>query len=130
MSPRATRQLAAIYDVVDATRDHPTADQVFRRVRAVMPRVSLATVYRNLEKLRAQGRVRVMRLASGEAHYDARVTAHDHFACELCHAVHDLEATAPPAAVASLSADGWVVDWHTATLFGRCGDCARAGQAA
>ena len=124
MTQRATRQLAAVYDVLAASRDHPTADQVFRRVRDTLPRVSLGTVYRNLEKLREQGRLRVIRLASGEAHYDAMVEAHDHFVCERCHAVHDLAGATPPPAVPRLRADGCVVHWHTTALYGLCGECA------
>ncbi|MFN8641409.1 MAG: transcriptional repressor [Candidatus Binatia bacterium] len=130
MSQRATRQLAAVYDVLTAARDHPTADQVFRRVRDVLPRVSLGTIYRNLDKLREQGRLRVIRLASGEAHYDAMVAAHDHFVCERCHAVHDLQEPTPPAALPRLRADGCVVHWQTTALYGLCGDCARVGQGA
>jgi Fe2+ or Zn2+ uptake regulation protein len=124
MTQRATRQLAAIYDVLVAARDHPTAEQVFRRVRDTLPRLSLGTVYRNLDKLREQGRLRVVRLASGEAHYDAIVAAHDHFVCERCHAVLDLDVATPPPAVRQLRADGCVVHWHTTALYGLCSECA------
>ncbi|HSP95765.1 MAG TPA: transcriptional repressor [Candidatus Dormibacteraeota bacterium] len=124
MSQRATRQLAAVYDVLVASRDHPTAEQVFRRVRDTVPRVSLGTVYRNLDKLREQGRLRVVRLASGEAHYDAMVEAHDHFVCERCHAVLDLDGAPAPPAVGRLRDDGCVVHWHTTALYGLCGECA------
>lgn len=130
MTRRATRQLAAVHEVLAASRDHPTAEQVFRRVRGALPRVSLGTVYRNLEKLREQGHLRVIRLASGEAHYDAMIAAHDHFVCERCHAVHDLDGATPPPAVPRLRADGCVVHWHTMALYGLCGECAgeRRGQ--
>lgn len=121
---RATRQLTAVLDVLVASRDHPTAEQVFRRVRDRVPRISLGTVYRNLDKLREQGRLRVVRLASGEAHYDARVAAHDHFICERCHAVTDLEIATAPAATPQLLAGGHVVHWHTTAIYGLCGACA------
>jgi len=140
MTQRATRQLTAVYDVLRTSCDHPTAEQVFRRVRDTLPRVSLGTVYRNLDKLREQGRLRVVRLASGEAHYDAMVEAHDHFVCERCHAVHDLDRAPTPPAARRLRDDGCVVHWHTTALYGLCGGCAaepgggrpraRAGQAA
>lgn len=128
MNQRATPQLAAIYEVLRAAHDHPTADQVFRRVRSRLPRLSLGTVYRNLEKLREQGRLRVVRLASGEAHYDAMVAPHDHFICEGCHAVLDLDPVGPPAAARGAVA-GCVVRWQTTALYGLCGACA-AGPAA
>ena len=51
MKERLTRQLAAVHDVVSAARDHPTAEDVWVRVRRRLPRVSLGTVYRNLQRL-------------------------------------------------------------------------------
>jgi Fe2+ or Zn2+ uptake regulation protein len=124
MNQRETRQLTAIYEVLRASHDHPSADQVFRRVRDQLPRLSLGTVYRNLEKLREQGRLRVVRLASGEAHYDAVVDPHDHFVCEGCQTVLDLD----PIAAAPLgdrpAVAGCVVHWQTTALYGLCRDCA------
>ena len=52
---RLTRPRRLILDVVRATDAHPTAAFVYRRVRRRLPRVSLATVYRNLRMLAAEG---------------------------------------------------------------------------
>ena len=52
---RSTMPRRVILDVVRATDTHPTAAFVFERVRRRLPRVSLATVYRNLRKLAAEG---------------------------------------------------------------------------
>ena len=100
MKQRATRQLTAVHEVLAAATDHPTAEQVYHRVRQRLPNVSLGTVYRNLDKLREQGRLRVVRLGGGQAHYDAMLDEHDHFVCERCGSVHDLTAEAAPAALA------------------------------
>jgi len=124
MSQRETRQLTAIYEVLRASHDHPSADQVFRRVRDRLPRLSLGTVYRNLEKLREQGRLRVVRLASGEAHYDAVVDPHDHFVCEGCQTVLDLDPVAAAPVSDRLAAAGCVVHWQTTALYGLCRACA------
>ena len=104
MKRRVTRQLGAVYDVLAASQDHPTADQVFQRVRRLLPRVSLGTVYRNLDKLRDEGRLRVVRLEGGQAHYDAMTDVHDHFVCESC---------------------GAVVDFRSARRRSMCGRCTR-----
>jgi Fur family transcriptional regulator, peroxide stress response regulator len=129
MKPRATRQLSAVYDVLATSHDHPTADQIFQRVRHVMPRVSLGTVYRNLDKLREQGHLRVVRLEGGQAHYDAVIDAHDHFVCERCGAVLDLPSATVPPAVERLRATGCVVHWQTTSVYGLCGACAAAPAA-
>jgi Fe2+ or Zn2+ uptake regulation protein len=121
---RATRQLQAVYDALAASSDHPTADEIFRRVRDVLPHVSLGTVYRNLDKLRVQGRLRVVRLAGGHAHYDAMLDAHDHFICERCAAVVDVPPSSPRLDVGALQEAGYDVHWHTTALYGVCKECA------
>src|SRR5215471_3240640 len=87
---RRTRQLETTHAVLAAASDHPTAEQVLRRVRKHLPRVSLGTVYRNLDKLRALGQLRVVNVGPGVARYDALLAEHDHFLCERCEAVIDL----------------------------------------
>jgi Fe2+ or Zn2+ uptake regulation protein len=124
MRLRTTRQLAAVYDALAASHDHPTADQLYQRVRRTLPRVSLGTVYRNLDKLREQGRLRVVRLEGGQAQYDAMIDAHDHFVCERCAAVIDLPVRAPAPDVGALRAAGYDVRWHTTALYGVCTRCA------
>ena len=127
MKQRSTAQLAATYDVLAKSLDHPTAEQVLERVRRRLPRVSLGTVYRNLEKLREQGRLRVVRLAGGVAHYDAMTEEHDHFVCESCGQVTDLEEAVPRTAPSmGLETRGFVVHWRTTALYGLCAECAPA----
>lgn len=126
MKQRSTAQLVATYDAVATSKDHPTADQVFERVRRRVRRVSLGTVYRNLEKLQRQGRVRMVRLAGGGAHYDAVMEAHDHFTCEKCGAVTDLEGTSRGRPTTRLKELGYVVRWQTTAVYGLCRECSSA----
>ncbi len=116
----------AIYDALAASHDHPTAEQVLGRVRDALPRVSLGTVYRNLDKLREQGRLRVVRLGNGQAHYDAMIDDHDHFVCEACGVVLDLPRAASRPGLAALREQGCVVRWHTTSIYGLCAGCADA----
>lgn len=128
MKRRATPQLGAVYEVLAGSHDHPTAQQVFKRVRRRLPRVSLGTVYRNLDKLRDEGRLRVVRLGGGQAHYDAMTGAHDHFVCEACGAVVDLPDCAPAVDLQPLHAAGYTVRWHTTALYGVCRTCAAVSR--
>lgn len=124
MKERQTLQLAAVYDVVSAAHDHPTAEEVFARVRRRLPRVSLGTVYRNLQKLAAQQRVRIVHLADRTARYDGMLESHDHFVCEHCGALTDLPRTQSPAPTCgALSAAGYGVRTHAVTFYGVCPDC-------
>jgi len=124
MRERQTQQLAAVLDVVQTAHDHPTAEEVHRRVRHRLPRVSLGTVYRNLQKLSAQQRVRVVHLADRAARYDAVLDDHDHFACERCGTVTDLmRRSIPPADSSVLKRAGFVVRAHALTFYGLCPKC-------
>jgi Fe2+ or Zn2+ uptake regulation protein len=133
MNQRSTRQLAATYEVLAASTDHPTAEQMLDRVRRVIPRVSLGTVYRNLDKLRNQGRLRTVWLGGGVAHYDAVLEPHDHFVCEACGSVLDLSTSRGGAARGrprdALRRRGYVVRWQTTAVYGVCPACAAARHA-
>jgi len=86
---RRTRQRRIILEVVRATDAHPTAASVYRRVRRRLPRVSLATVYRNLRTLAAEGFVAERADPSG-ARFDGNTAPHDHFTCVACGRIYDV----------------------------------------
>lgn len=127
MKARRTRQLSAVADVVSAAHDHPSAEEVHRRVRHKLPRVSLGTVYRNLQKLAAQQQIRVVQLADRAARYDGMIEEHDHFMCEQCGTVSDLlrKRRGRPASP-DLGRAGYVVRSHALTLYGLCPRCRAA----
>jgi len=121
---RRTRQLEATYRVVHTAHDHPTAEQVHARVRRRIKRISLGTVYRNLQKLAAQGRVRVVHLGPRSTRFDAMLDPHQHFMCEACGAITDLPSEAPASAhPAALQRGGYRVTRQTTTFFGVCPNC-------
>ncbi len=87
---RHSRQRQAILDHLRASRAHPTAAAIYDRLRASLPRLSLGTVYRNLEILRGQGLVRVLGGNGRESRYDGRLVPHGHFCCRVCGRITDL----------------------------------------
>ena len=75
----------------DLTHEHPTAEIIYREARRVLPRISLGTVYRNLNFLRDQGTVREIRPSEGgSSRFDAADTPHAHFHCVHCSALLDI----------------------------------------
>ena len=124
MNERRTRQLTAVYDVVREAHDHPTAEEICARVRRALPSISLGTVYRNLQKLAAQHRVHVVHLADRSARYDAMMEAHDHFLCDRCGRIRDLDHQ-PRARIrrAALGRAGYGVRTHALTFYGLCPPC-------
>jgi Fe2+ or Zn2+ uptake regulation protein len=124
---RLTRPRQIILDVVRATGAHPTAAFVYRRVRRRLPRVSLATVYRNLRRLAAEGLL-TERADGPELRFDGNLERHDHFTCVACGRIYDVPPRAEtPALTHTAEAAGFEVLNHRVEFYGRCAACRRRG---
>jgi Fe2+ or Zn2+ uptake regulation protein len=120
---RSTRQRRLIRDAVRSTDSHPTAEWVYEEVRRLLPRISLGTVYRNLQVLVDEGTLRSW-TRGGRTRYDADLSTHDHFSCRECGLLLDLERT--PRAFAEerrLRARGHEIVEHVLEFVGICRDC-------
>src|SRR3989441_2309006 len=100
---RLTRARRIILDVVRASEAHPSAAMVYRDVRRRLPRVSLATVYRNLRMLAAEGFL-AERADEAGMRFDGNTRPHDHFTCLACRRIYDLPARGEPGVPRPLSA--------------------------
>src|SRR5476651_2323998 len=88
---RSTPQREVVYDVLLKKRDHPTADEVFVRVKTELPTTSLATVYNCLETLVQCGLVRAVNFERGPTRYCPNLQPHAHFHDEQSGATHDID---------------------------------------
>ena len=88
---RSTKQRQVILDVLEHTKSHPTADEVYQLVRKKIPRISLGTIYRNLEKLSASGTITKIENAGGQNRYDGDAAPHYHARCCECGKIKDVE---------------------------------------
>jgi Fur family transcriptional regulator, peroxide stress response regulator len=122
---RNTKQLEVIWEAIKDDTSHPTADQVYARVRERFPNVSLGTVYRNLQKLVADEKLQVLMLGRSQ-HFDPLVTRHQHFICEKCGRVFDvLVDTRDEIKPAKLPHAGFKVTSHQIAFYGACKNCSR-----
>ncbi|HOQ89470.1 MAG TPA: transcriptional repressor [Candidatus Hydrogenedentes bacterium] len=87
---RMTRQRRIILEELRMLRTHPTAEELFQIVRKRMPRISLGTVYRNLDVLCQSGLVLKLESAGQQAHYDGDVSQHYHIRCRRCGKIEDV----------------------------------------
>ncbi len=87
---RFTEQRRAVYDAVMGKRNHPTAVEVFMRVKTKVPTISLATVYNCLETLASCGLVRHVNHEREPSRYCANLDEHAHLFCSQCNSVTDL----------------------------------------
>jgi Fur family transcriptional regulator, peroxide stress response regulator len=121
---RNTKHLEVIWQAIKDETCHPTADQIFLKVRCLLPNVSLATVYRNLQKLVIEGKLQLLTLGRAQ-HFDPLVRSHQHFICEQCAQVYDLLLDARETPLLSRFPDeGFTVTSHQLAFFGRGKRCA------
>jgi Fur family peroxide stress response transcriptional regulator len=88
---RSTPQREVVYNVLLKKRDHPTADEVFARVKSGLPTISLATVYNCLETLVQCDLVRAVNFERGPTRYCPNLRPHAHFHDEQSGKTHDID---------------------------------------
>jgi Fur family transcriptional regulator, peroxide stress response regulator len=120
---RNTKQLRIVWHAVKDDKSHPTADQIYERVRKQLPSISLGTVYRNLQKLVSDKKLQVL-MRGRSQHFDPLVEKHQHFICELCDRVYDVlidhHKELKPA---KLPHEGFKVTSHQLAFYGICKHC-------
>ncbi len=87
---RMTKQRSVILEELSKVRTHPTAYDVYEMVRVRLPRISLGTVYRNLEHLSSTGMIRRLDLGGGQRRFDFVNDDHMHIRCIACGRVDDV----------------------------------------
>jgi Fur family peroxide stress response transcriptional regulator len=87
---RPTPQREVVFKVILEKRDHPTADEIFARVKTQMPTISLATVYNCLETLVQCGLIRQVNFERASTRYCPNLQEHAHFHDETTGQIHDV----------------------------------------
>jgi len=103
--------------------NHPTAAEIYAAVRRRLPRISLGTVYRNLDVLHEDGVIHKLEFAGAETRFDGTTSPHCHVRCLDCGAIadvhdHDLDPAERPARL-----KGYRVTGHRLEFTGFCPDC-------
>ena len=119
-------QRDAILSELRSLKTHPTAEDLYKRLRPRMPKISIGTVYRNLEQLSAAGIIRKLELSDRLRRFDGDMSPHFHRRCCSCGAVGDIPAERLDALFGELAAaaaarhgcSGYHVEFT-----GVCGDC-------
>jgi len=124
---RLTPQRMAIVRALAGDSSHPTAQELFERLRPAFPTMSFATVYNTLDTLATLGHVGSLRLGSA-VRFDPNTTPHHHAVCDACGVVVDLPgaAASPTEKRAIEHASGFEIHAEERTYRGRCRRCAAA----
>ncbi|MBZ0265529.1 transcriptional repressor [bacterium] len=121
---RLTRQRRIILETLRGVTCHPTADELYNMVREQLPRVSLGTVYRNLELLTSEGEVRTLDSLGSRKRYDGNMHPHYHIKCVECERVGDLaKDVVPMIDMTAVQAGGFKVLNLQLDFSGLCAEC-------
>ena len=120
---RPTRQRAALAELMTTTSEFLSAQELHSRLQASGASVGLATVYRNLQAMAADGDVDVLRTDDGEAAYRSCSTDshHHHLVCRQCGRTVEVEGPAVETWASEVARQHGFSDvTHTIELFGTC----------
>jgi len=120
---RLTPQRKVILEALQETDSHPTADEIYETVRRVMPRISLGTVYRNLDLMASEGLILKLHVEDSQMRFDGNTDPHLHIACIHCGKVSDIFETPDlNEFITSLPTDYAILN-YTLLLHGVCPSC-------
>ena len=87
---KRSMQREALLDNLRQRKDHPTAEQIYVSLKSKIPKISLATVYRNLSLLEERGDIAKVSVVGNMERYDGNTMEHYHFSCTECGAIIDI----------------------------------------
>lgn len=126
---RMTRQREVILEEIRSAKAHPSADEVYDMVRKKLPRISLGTVYRNLDILSELGEIQKLELGGDIKRFDWNPKRHYHIRCLQCGRVDN----APVAPLNQIEDElygttVYTIFGHRLVFEGLCPQCTRAAQ--
>ena len=123
---KATSQRIAICRLVLSSREHPTAQSIYRDVKRLHPTVSLATVYKTLQVLNEMRLIQQLPLPLSETRFDSNVDPHLNAVCLQCRGVTDVkDQTLSKVVSRAASKTKFKVTGQRFDLYGVCDKCAR-----
>ena len=123
-----TRQRSVILEELRKIRSHPTADELYGIVRNRLPRISLGTVYRNLDFWADVGEIVRLSSAGHAMRFDGDISRHQHVRCINCGRIADIVYPLPPSVDGIQEVEGFASIFALRIEFdGVCQPCAVAG---
>jgi Fur family transcriptional regulator, peroxide stress response regulator len=121
---RLTPQRLELVRLIAVSEGHPSASQLFEKIKVQFPTMSQATVYKTLSLLKEMGQVLEIDLHD-DSHYDGnRPQPHPHLICLKCNKIIDGDVSLDQESVRSLEqASGYKILRPQISLYGFCPDC-------
>lgn len=121
---RLTPQRVELVRLIATSEGHPSAGQLYDRIKRQFPTMSHATVYKTLALLKDIGQVLEIDLRD-DSHYDGnRPQPHPHLICIKCNKIIDGELSLNQELIKTLEkVSGFTILRPQISLYGLCPDC-------
>ena len=86
---KVTPQRAVIYKELLKAKNHPSIEDILKKVRATLPNISFDTVYRTVLSFSDIGIINIVAGYGGSKRFDPNVAQHHHFRCTKCNKIVD-----------------------------------------
>lgn len=122
---KVTAQRVILWRALAGDRTHPTAEELYARLRPHLPGLSLTTLYKALNELVEWGELRRFDIGDGHIHFDPDLSSHAELVCMRCHAIVDAPRADPlPPLPARL--EGYQIVARCEQFYGYCPACQAA----
>jgi len=91
MKTRLTNQRKVVLEVIKSACYHPTAEQIYKLTKKQLPKISVGTVYRNLDILSSQNIIKRIDIPGEPARFDADLSKKAYFVCKDKKAIYDIK---------------------------------------
>ena len=122
---RYSHQRELILKEVKKRKDYPTAELICATLRAECPRLSLGTVYRDLNTLVEVGKIRRVSIPGKADRFDGQTNVHEHFYCRTCGQVTDLPISTEYLEELHKQRPDIQIEDYLVTVIGECEECAQ-----
>lgn len=86
-----SKQRHIIKEYIKNSKNHPTAEDIYNNLKEFYPKISLGTIYRNLNILIDIGEITKLTIENNPDRYDYISNEHSHFICTKCSMIFDIE---------------------------------------
>ena len=127
---KLTPQRCAIYEMLVASTDHPTAEDIYRTVKRAYPMISQNTVYYTLSALKEARLISEVNLGHEHARFDANMDRHHHLVCVSCQEINDVyDEGLNRLSVSAAKERQYTILGHRVEFYGYCKRCRDKGKA-
>ena len=121
---RLTPQRREIIRLLARDMSHPGAMDILRKVRKIVPKISMSTVYYTLDMMKKEGLIRELEYYDRDNRYDINVSDHINLVCTRCGKITDFTSTVPSFSKAVEKETGFKPARMRFEYYGICGNCA------